>query len=103
MLIYSGNGSENIRLNGLHPYIFTSPNLAFFAKSLDTPTSGLLFETTHLTFLALATAIKPLIYLLLQLAPYKYYRQSCYFYDCFPQDFPSISTWHASYYVNTAN
>ena len=79
MLTSNGNGSENIRLNGLHPYIFTSPNLAFFARCLDTPASGLLYETAHLTFLALATAIKHLIYLLFQLTSYKYYRQSCYF------------------------
>ena len=31
------NGSKNVRLNGRPPHIFTSPNLALFAKSLDTP------------------------------------------------------------------
>ena len=31
------NGSKNIRLNGRLPHIFTSPNLALFAQSLDTP------------------------------------------------------------------
>ncbi|KAG8141416.1 hypothetical protein E2320_007040, partial [Naja naja] len=28
----------NVRLNGRPPHIFTSPNLALLAKSLDTPT-----------------------------------------------------------------
>ena len=34
---FNVNGSTNVRLNGWPPHIFTSPNLAHFTKSLDTP------------------------------------------------------------------
>ena len=37
---FNVNGSKNVRLNGQPPHIFTSPNLALFAKRLDTPASN---------------------------------------------------------------
>ena len=34
---FNVNGSKNVRLNGRLPHILTSPNLALFAKCLETP------------------------------------------------------------------
>ncbi|KAK3568677.1 hypothetical protein QTP86_012873 [Hemibagrus guttatus] len=36
-ILQSRSHSKNVRLNGRPPHIFTLPNLALFAKSLDTP------------------------------------------------------------------